>query len=375
MVQGNGTMTGSALLEHPAVKEHLSLIASGKRQLWDPVDYAAVDVPALIVGEDGEIHTNEAKYGAKLQLLPVSGTLEPNVAAMNELTMSCVRPGVEGGDTEFLGFTALSDGRFVCLPKSQSLNIDLANNPVPNNLLFASGMCGGPWGTTFYEPGDGAVLFDCFNRINTENNVEICGVGRRFVGAEAQATIDARRAKFLNARINPYFLYPDAIPHAVEFVLPAGQTLDLEMTLPSTGDTLITSIRDDSTRQGGGIPNFKVNIQDGINGWDLTAEPVSVRLIAAMSMLATDPRLPAAAFDGPLGGLLTHVFPRSGVVNLTFESFDNADITVRFGFPSVILRYKPAPNRNTNNSMETRQRIIDRGQPLPFRNIVQGGRS
>lgn len=354
------------------------------KSVWDPVDYAAVDVPGLIRDTDGEAATNSAKYGVKWNWLPALGAngaqvvLDAAVGASGKPIAFVDRPGMQGGDVEFLGFLCKSTDRFACLPKSESLNLELANRPICSTLLFGRGVVGTPWAASFYEPGSGAVLFPSNNRVNALNTIELVGVGRRFIGEEAQQTIEARRAKFLTSRINPFFCGYDAPDDGqVEFTLFHGGTLDLEVTLESVGDFLCTGLLDDSTRPGGGIPNFKMTIQDGITGYKLMGQdtPVSIDLIAAMSLAAVDARLPAPSFDGSQSGIFTHVFARSSKILCHFESHDNQDITIRQAFRGVELRYKPAPNRNTNTSEAVRQAILNRSIPTTYNNFPMGGRS
>jgi len=368
------------ILQHPAVREHLHEIASGKRVLWDPVDYAAVDTPALVLDPtDQQVATNSAKYGVKWQwnaCTPNPMILDAAVGSANKCQSFVERPGMQGGDIEFLGFVAKSTDRFSVVPKSNTLNLELSNRPICSTLIFGRGLVGAPWPASFYEPGSGFMLFTATNRVNVLNFAEIVGVGRRFIGEEAQHTIDARRAKFLTARVNPFFAGFDAPQDGtVEFTLPAGGTLDLEITLPSVGDFLSTGLRDDSTRVGGGLPNFKMTIKDGITGYELMNEPISIDLIAAMSLASVDARLPAPSFDGAQGGLFTHLFARSSKILCHYESHDAAVITIRQCFPGVILRYKPAPNRNTNTSEQNRAELLSRAVRVPYGNVVEGGRS
>jgi hypothetical protein len=358
---------------HPAVREHL-------RATMDPVDYAAIDVPAIVMDDNGEPAMNSAKYGVKWQFL----TTDPNPLELPDTiggagTAKAIvqRAGVDGGDIEFIGAMAKSEDRFAVLVKSQSLNLELCNRPVCSSLIFGKGTAGSPWAAPFYEPSDGAMIFECANRIAGANNPEIVLPGRRFIGQVAQDEIEARRAKFLTSRINPFFVGPDANDdEEVEFTLPAGGTLDLECTLPSVGDFLAVGLRDDSTRVGGGRPKFKMSMKDGLTSYDLMPEPVSVELVAALSPLAgVEDRFPAASFEGPHCGIITHLFARSGKILLHYESSDNADITVRQALWGALCRYKPVPGRGTNVSERVRAEMFARSVPAPFRNIVSGGRS
>jgi len=237
------------ILNHPAVKKHL--------EQFDPIDYAAMDVPALIAN-NGDPHTNDAKYGVKWQFLPCSPNpleLAAVQGASGKAQAFVNRPGMQGGDTEFLGFVARSvdaddeadpaPARFTVMPKSQSLNLELANRPICSSLIFGRGPVGAPWATSFYEPGTGSMIFQCSNmEAATAIASEIVGVGRRFIGEEGQRTIEARRAKFLTSRINPFFVGPDATEdYDAAFALGPGQDVEPGKEFKRQFDAFVASVR------------------------------------------------------------------------------------------------------------------------------------
>lgn len=370
-------MVDNGVMSHPVVQKHL-------RETMDPVDYAAIDVPGIVLhGRDAV--TNPAKYGVKwvwLKTDPDPLTLEASVGANGIANAFVERPGTQGGDIEFLGVGCRADDRFAVQIESQSLNLQLCNRPVCSSLVFGRGTAGSPFRTSFYEPGTGALKFFTSNLVAAENDIELSPFGRRFIGQEAQDSIEARRAKFLGTRINPFFAGPDGDVTFgdVEFVIAAGGTLDLQSTLPSVGDFLCISMRDDSTIDSG--PNIgkradlSVQITDGLTGYHLMDDPVHMDLVAARSLSFIDAMLPAPSFEGSQLGVFSHLFARSSKI-LTHIVNNDPDhtATVRFLYEGVILRYAPAPNRNTNTSVQNREEMLRRALPAPYRNIVEGGRS
>ena len=371
----------------PAAAAPSNPIMAKLREVMDPVDFAAIDIPALIIDQQGDPATNMSKYGAKWQWLPATSTpfpvaLAASYGASSQAIATIARPGVQGGDMEILGFLGRSTGRFGVLPNMQSLNLDLANTPLASGLVFGKAPGGAPACVTQYEPASGAVVFKQLTNLTAiQNNVECVPYGRRFVGQEAQETIEARRSAFLSTRINSFWMGADPGQNggqAIEFTLAAGQTMQLNYTVPTIGDFLAITPVDDSSYSSGatGRPALSVLIQDGLSGYQLMPQALSVcDYVAACNMPLADPLLVPAGFDGPFSGIFTHVFSRGTAIVCFFTNNDMSSITVRFGFRGILLRYKPAQGRATNTSAEVRASILARSSPMPFLNVAQGGRS
>ena len=357
------------------------------QQALDPVDFASIDIPALILDNDGDPSVNIAKYGAKwnwLNATPFPVPLAAAYGAGGQATAMVSRPGVQGGDFEILGFQFKSDDRFGVLPNLPSLNLDLCNTPMVNTLIMGKGVGGAPMCVSAYEPASGAVVFKNLTNLaqSGANNVECLTYGRRFLGLESSETVEARRAAFLTTRLNAFWVGPDAGQNngeALEFTLGPGAHLQLKCTLPTIGDFLAITPVDDSTATTtpNTRPSFTVQITDGLTGYQLMPTPISVQdYVAACNFPGTDRLLVPASFDGPFSGIFTHLFARGGQIVLDFYSQENVrTIKVRFGFRGVLIRYKPAQGRSTNTSAEVRASILSRAQPMPFLNVAQGGRS
>jgi len=366
------------------------------RKTMDPVDFASVDIPAIIVDDQDQAVVNLAKYGAKWEWLncaqdpvPLAAAYGANGSGIAQVS----RPGVQGGDFEILGFLDKSTGRYGVLPNLQSLNLDLCNTPMCNTLIFGKGLLGAPACVSSYEPASGAVNYKNLTNLiggpggpAAANNVEPVAVGRRFVGQESNETVEARRAQFLTTRINPFWVGPDpgqidssGNGASIEFQLAAAGSITLTCTLPTIGDFLAITPVDDSSYYDNttGAPKFSVQIVDGLTGYALMPQPLDVRsFVAACSLAQTDPLLVPAGFDGPLSGLFTHLFARGTQIKLVFTSQEaQKTILVRFGFRGALIRYKAADGRNTNTSAEVRALILARSQNLPFTNLATGGRS
>jgi hypothetical protein len=373
---------------HPAVKELM-------RKSMDPIDFASIDIPAIIADDQGQAAINLAKYGAKWQWLnanPDPIAMAAAYGAGGSAIAVLSRPGIQGGDIEFLGFMDLSTGRYGVTPSLQTLQLDLTNTPMCNTLIFGKGLSGAMAPVSFYEPASGAINYkNVTNLIGGPggpagaNNAEPIAYGRRFVGQESNQTVEARRAQFITTRINPFWVGPDpgqnannngGIGQNIEFTLPAMGNITLTCTLPTVGDFLAICPVDDSSYydNSAGFPNFQVQIVDGLTGYQLMPQPLSVRdFVAACSLAQTNSLLVPATFDGPFAGIFTHLFARGTQIKLVFNSIDAKAILVRFGFRGALLRYKAADGRNTNTSAEVRALILSRSQVNPLTNLAQGG--
>jgi hypothetical protein len=390
-----------AILQHPAVQAHLRSQTSPT----DAVDFAAVDVPAVIHDGEGNPIVNYAKYGVKTQWLtgqpstPTTTASPPNSngdasalllpgskGAQGQISAFVERPGVAGGDTEFLGIMSKSTGRYSCQLFSQTLNLLLSNAPMLNTLMFGQGSAGSPWPCSFYEPGTGNLQAQNVSNLTLDpNSIALEFVGRRFVTNEANETIEARRARFLTSKINPFYVAYDPDPatgDTIEYTLAPLQTLTLTATLPSIGDFLATTWLDDSSYEDGsaGPPQFKVQLQDGLTGYNLMDVPVWIEFVAALNLgnlnsFATPAQFQSAAFPGAMSELLTHLFSRSGKIQATFVSYETEKtITLRPGARGVLLRYPAAKGMQTNQSIAQRQALLGAsGVPQVFNNIVAGG--
>jgi hypothetical protein len=297
------------------------------------------DIPTLVKDGKGGIRVNPDKGAQKFFWLRAVG---PNnvfpfvLPSLQSNILNLIVPAEENlrGDFEICNLHSTSTGRFTAELLQATVNRNLQNAPVCNNLLFGNINLPNEMMESLYVQPTTTVQIRITDLSGAPNTIAIVGMGRRFLDWGNERIGEMRRRAFYSQRTHTYWLTPNTGP-----VVPlgAGASATILYTVPSAADFEMKYILDDSDGA------YTVQFFEGLSSRSLMDAAISARDFVA------GPTFAVGGF--PSGGLVrasgmpgricdwSHLLKRSAQFMAVVTDTSGAPNNIRLGFGGRLVYY------------------------------------